>query len=177
MQLANWISFLKKWGATMNLVETKGILLFSKDQRKDKLVKIFTESAGKQMFYVRCPSENNPWHQRCSPILKPPYMGNHQNGRLVLLNNAKDIHPFVRSKVIFLLLVMQPTYWIWLILLFDRVRDPHLYQFLHEALQLMDQENDAEIITNILRSRFCTVSGSPWIGPIVRSLRKTDGFV
>ncbi len=37
----------------MNLVETKGILLFSKDHKeKDKLVKIFTESAGKQMFYV-----------------------------------------------------------------------------------------------------------------------------
>ena len=34
--------------------ETKGIILFSRDYKeKDKLIKIFTESAGKVMFFAK----------------------------------------------------------------------------------------------------------------------------
>ena len=34
--------------------ETKGIILFSRDYKeKDKLIKIFTESAGKVMFFCK----------------------------------------------------------------------------------------------------------------------------
>lgn len=46
----------------MALGETKGIILFTKDfKEKDKLVKIFTESYGKLMFFVKgAHRKNNP---------------------------------------------------------------------------------------------------------------------
>ena len=38
----------------MALAESKGLILFTKNHREnDMLVKIFTESAGKQMFYAK----------------------------------------------------------------------------------------------------------------------------
>lgn len=136
----------------MNLVETKGILLFSKDHKeKDKLVKIFTESAGKQMFYVKgAHRKNNPLAPALLSYTEATYMGTIKTEGLSFLNNAKDIHPFrtIQSDIF---IAGYATYLLNLAdsAIDDRVYDPHLYQFLHEALQLMDQENDAEIITNI----------------------------
>ncbi|MEG2705683.1 recombination protein O N-terminal domain-containing protein, partial [Lactococcus sp.] len=38
----------------MKSVETRGLVLYTKNYReKDKLVKIFTESFGKRMFFVK----------------------------------------------------------------------------------------------------------------------------
>ncbi len=52
--------------------ETKGIILFSRDYKeKDKLIKIFTESAGKVMFFAKgIHRANNPCKQRFSLLLK-----------------------------------------------------------------------------------------------------------
>ena len=62
----------------MNLVETKGILLFTRDHKeKDKLVKIFTESAGKQMFYVKgAHRKNNPLTPALLSYTEATYIGN-----------------------------------------------------------------------------------------------------
>ena len=40
----------------------------------------------------------------------------------------------------------------------DHQYDPHLFQFTQQALQRMDQGDDAEIITNILKSKYCNAS-------------------
>lgn len=52
--------------------ETKGIILFSRDYKeKDKLIKIFTESAGKVMFLQReFIVRTTPCKQRFSLLLK-----------------------------------------------------------------------------------------------------------
>lgn len=136
----------------MNLVETKGILLFTRDHKeKDKLVKIFTESAGKQMFYVKgAHLKNNPLTPALLSYTEATYIGNIRSEGLSFLNNAKDIHSFRKIQGD-IFLAGYATYLLNLAdsAIDDRVYDPNLYHFLHEALQLMDTDNDAEIITNI----------------------------
>lgn len=136
----------------MNLAETKGILLFSRDHKeKDKLVKIFTESAGKQMFYVKgAHRKNNPLAPALISYTEAVYIGTIRGEGLSFLNNAKDIHPF-RNIQADIFIAGYASYLLSLadVAIEDRVYDPHLYQFLHEALTLLDQGNDPEIITNI----------------------------
>ncbi|WP_394814988.1 DNA repair protein RecO, partial [Phocaeicola vulgatus] len=50
--------------------ETKGIILFSRDYKeKDKLIKIFTESAGKVMFFAKgIHRANNPLQTAVQPF-------------------------------------------------------------------------------------------------------------
>lgn len=135
-----------------NLVESKGIILFSKNHKeKDKLVKIFTESAGKMMFFVKgAHRQNNPLTPALLPFTEAVYIGDFREEGLSFLNNAKDIQGFRKiQEDIFL-----SGYGTYLLNLADaaiddRVYDPHLYHFLHQALSLMNTEVDAEIITNI----------------------------
>lgn len=136
----------------MALVESKGLILFAKDHKeKDKLVKIFTESAGKQMFYVRgAHRKNNPLQPAMMPFTEATYIGQFSDQGLSFLNAAKFIHPFrqIQSDIF---LAGYATYLLNLTdaAIEDRVYDPHFYQFLKEALLFIDQGKDAEVITNI----------------------------
>lgn len=135
-----------------NVGESKGMILFSRDYKeKDKLVKIFTESSGKLMFYVKgAHRKNNPLTPALQPYSEAVYIGSFKNEGLSFLNAAKDVKPFRKiQEDIFL-----SAYAAYLLSLVDaaiedRVYDPHLYQFLHQALKLMDDGMDAEVITNI----------------------------
>lgn len=135
-----------------NLAESKGLILFSRDYKeKDKLVKIFTESSGKLMFYVKgAHRKNNPLTPALQPYTQAVYIGSFHSEGLSFLNAAKDIQPFRRiQEDIFL-----SAYAAYLLNLVDaaiedRVYDPHLYQFLYQALKLMEDGLDAEIVTNI----------------------------
>lgn len=136
----------------MSIQESKGILLFSKNHKeKDKLVKIFTESAGKQMFYVKgAHRKNNPLAPALLPYTEAIYIGKFNSEGLSFLNSAKEIQPFrqIQSDIF---LAGYATYIMNLAdaAIEDRVYDPNLYTFLHHALLMMDQGNDAEIVTNI----------------------------
>lgn len=136
----------------MQLAETKGILLFSRDHKeKDKLVKIFTESAGKQMFYVKgAHRKNNPLRPALLNFTEAVYIGTIRNDGLSFLNSAKNVVAFRKiQEDIFL--AGYATYLLNLVdvAIEDRVYDPHLFHFTEEALTLINGGQDAEIITNI----------------------------
>lgn len=135
-----------------NIAESKGLILFSRDYKeKDKLVKIFTESSGKLMFYVKgAHRKNNPLTPALQPFTEAVYIGDFRSEGLSFLNSVKDLQPFRKiQEDIFL--NAYGTYLLNLVdsAIDDHAYDPNLYSFLHQALVMMNEGSDAEIITNI----------------------------
>lgn len=135
-----------------SMAEFNGLILFTKDYKeKDMLVKIFTESSGKLMFYVKgAHRKNNPLTPALQPYTEAVYIGSVRSEGLSFLNSAKDIRPF-RTIQQDIFISAYAAYLLGLTdaAIEDRVYDPYLYQFLRQALKLMDEGKDAEIITNI----------------------------
>lgn len=136
----------------MAVGETKGIILFTKDfKEKDKLVKIFTESSGKLMFFVKgAHRKNNPISSSILPFTEAIFIGDFREEGLSFLNGSKDVKPFrLIQQDIFI--NAYATYILSLVdaAIEDRVYDPQLFQFVQQALQLMNDGKDSEIITNI----------------------------
>lgn len=139
-------------GGQMDQVESKGILLFRRDHKeKDMLVKIFTESSGKLMFYVKgAHRKNNPLTAALLPYTQATYIGKFNAQGLSFLNSAKKIHPYsFIQKDIFA--AGYATYLMNLVdaAIEDQVYDPNLYTFLAQALALLDKDLDGQVITNI----------------------------
>lgn len=136
----------------MDVTETRGIILFSRDHKeKDKLVKIFTESYGKQMFYVKgAHRKNNPLTAALLNFTEGVYFGTIRSEGLSFLNGAKEITPF-RHIQEDIFVTAYGTYILNLVdaAIEDRLYDPHLYGFTHQALTQLDKGADPEIITNI----------------------------
>lgn len=135
-----------------HIAESKGIVLFTKDYKeKDKLVKIFTESAGKLMFFVKgAHRKNNPLTPAIMPYTQAVYLGKFNQEGLSFLNAVKDIQPFLKIQQD----IFAAAYATYLLALTDaaiedRVYDPNLFTFLQQALNLLDEGKDLEIITNI----------------------------
>ncbi|MHC5268086.1 DNA repair protein RecO [Enterococcus sp. LJL98] len=146
-----------------NLVESKGIILFTKDYKeKDKLVKIFTESSGKLMFFVKgAHRKNNPLTPALMPYTQATYMGKFNEEGLSFINGAKYVHPYLNiQKDIFI--AAYATYLLNLVdaAIEDRVYDPNLYTFLAQALERLDEGKDPEIITNIFEIQILHRFGS-----------------
>ncbi|OJG82981.1 DNA repair protein RecO [Enterococcus ratti] len=143
----------RKGGEKMSqLAESKGIILFSRNYKeKDKLVKIFTESAGKMMFYVKgIHRQNQPLAPALLPFTEAVYIGTFKNEGLSFIKSVKNIHPFRKiQEDIFL--SGYGTYLLNLVdaAIEDHQYDPTLFQFTQLALQKMDEEDDPQIITNI----------------------------
>lgn len=132
--------------------ESEGIILFSRDYKeKDKLVKIFTESSGKLMFFVKgAHRRNNPIAPAILPFTKATYIGDFRAEGLSFLNGVKNIEPFRKlQEDIFL-----NAYGAYLLGLADaaiddREYDPHLYGFTKQALTMMNEGYDGETVLNI----------------------------
>lgn len=136
----------------MSQSESKGIVLFTKNYKeKDKLVKIFTESAGKQMFFVRNANQpNNPLKSAILPFTEAVYIGQFRSEGLSFLTTVKDIQPFrLIQQDIFV--NAYATYISNLVdaAIDDKVYDPTLFGFTRQALMLLNEGKDPEIITNI----------------------------
>lgn len=135
-----------------NLVESKGLILFTRDYKeKDKLVKIFTESAGKQMFFAKnIQRPNNPLRSAIQPLTEAVYLGNFKSEGLSFLNSAKEVTPLHRLQAD-IFLNAYGTYILGLVdaAIDDHTYDPQLYQFTSEALHKMDDGEDGETILNI----------------------------
>lgn len=132
--------------------EVQGLVLFSKNYReKDKLVKIFTESYGKKMFFVKNANrKNNSLTPSLQPFTKSLFIADIKDDGLSFLNGVKEIKMFDEiQKDIFI--SAYGTYILNLIdvAIDDSVYDPALYGFALESLTLLNQKNDPEIITNI----------------------------
>lgn len=136
----------------MQVAETKGIVLFSRDyQEKDKLVKIFTESYGKQMFFVKgAHRKNNPLAPALLNFTEAVYFGSIRSEGLSFLNGAKEVKPF-RQIQQDIFLTAYGSYLLNLVdvAIEDHLYDPHLYSFTQQALMQLDNGSDPEIITNI----------------------------
>lgn len=132
--------------------ETKGIILFSRDYKeKDKLIKIFTESAGKVMFFAKgIHRANNPLQTAVQPFTEAVFIGNLKTEGLSFLNSAKEIQP-MRKLQEDIFLNAYGSYILGLAdaAIEDHVYDPSLYGFTREALQRMNEGADGETIMNI----------------------------
>lgn len=136
----------------MVLGESKGLVLFAKDYKeKDKLVKIFTESFGKQMFFIKnAHRKNNPLMPALLPFTQAVYIGDFRTEGLSFINSSKEVRPFLAiQQDIFL--NAYATYILNLAdtAIEDRVYDPGLFSFSMQALELIDEGKDPEVITNI----------------------------
>lgn len=132
--------------------EVRGLVLFSRDHReKDKLVKIFTESYGKIMFFAkRIHQPNNPLQAAILPFTEACYLGEIRSEGLSFLNAAKEVHSF-RHIQADIFISAYATYILGLVdaAIPDQEYDPALYGFCRDALRLMDNGRDAEVVTNI----------------------------
>lgn len=134
----------------MRDAETQGLVLYSRNYKeKDKLVKIFTESFGKRMFFVK-------------NFGKSPYASSLQaftDGKLTATINdggfsfIEDVSKVVVYKNISsdIFINAHASYIISLAdaAISDNQYDPGLYGFLKRSLELLDQGFDMEVVTNI----------------------------
>lgn len=146
----------------LSIGETKGLILFTKDYKeKDKLVKIFTESYGKMMFFVKgVHRKNNPIRASILPFTKAVYIGEFKNEGLSFLNSSKEVTPFLTiQQDIFI--NAYATYLLNLVdvAIEDRTYDPNLFFFADQALTLLNEGKDPEIITNIFEVQLLTRFG------------------
>lgn len=134
----------------MRDAESKALVLYSQNYKeKDKLVKMFTESFGKRMFFVK-------------NFSKSKYASSLQNfttGQIIAVINDEgfsfldDVSETVAYKRIAedIFINAHASYIISLAdtAIADNQYDPALYSFLIRALELLDEGFDMEIITNI----------------------------
>ena len=131
-------------------IESRGIVLYHRDYREDdKLVKIFTEQAGKLMFFVKHANRSR-LNSMIQPLtLADMYLKINDDG----LSYIEDIHEvqsfqginqdlFRLSYATYILALADAS-------IQDRQPDPALFAFLEQTLQLMDRGLDYEILTNI----------------------------
>lgn len=132
--------------------ETEGIVLFQRAHReKDKLVKIFTESYGKRMFFARRAAlSNNAISSAIMPYTRATYYVSIQDEGLSFLNATKNVEHF-REIQDDIFISAYATYILNLVDLAieDGVYDPFLYQFTYHALNLLNEKKDPEIIRSI----------------------------
>ncbi|TWS94952.1 DNA repair protein RecO [Streptococcus sp. sy018] len=134
----------------MVLQETRGLILYNQNFREDdKLVKIFTEQAGKRMFFVKHASRS-----KLAPVIQPltlaEFILNINTQGLSYIRDYHEIKVFsqINSDIFGL------SYASYIVALSDAAisdgtYDPHLFAFLTKTLELMDDGIDYEILTNI----------------------------
>ncbi|WP_285011566.1 DNA repair protein RecO [Lactococcus formosensis] len=134
----------------MKSVETRGLVLYTKNYReKDKLVKIFTESFGKRMFFVKNFARSK-YASSLQNFTSASLMGTINDEGFSFLDDVSDTITYKHiSEDIFL--NAHASYIISLAdaAIPDNQYDSSLYAFLIKCLDLLDEGFDKEIVTNI----------------------------
>lgn len=143
----------------MERIETRGIVLYNRNFREDdKLVKIFTEQAGKRMFFVKHASRSK-LVAGIQPLTVADFLLKiNPNG----LSYIEDFHQTQVLKYIHkdIFHLAHASYVLALAdaALQDEVTDPTLFAFLVKTLELMEAGLDSQVLTHIfevqLLSRF-----------------------
>lgn len=130
--------------------ESRGLILYNRNYREDdKLVKIFTETAGKRMFFVKHASKS-----KLSSVIQPLTRANF----LLKLNDSglsyiDDYHDAELYQSINedIFRMSYATYVVALAdaAIVDNYPDPQLFAFLVKTLELMNEGLDYEVLTNI----------------------------
>ncbi|MBM7643348.1 DNA repair protein RecO [Streptococcus loxodontisalivarius] len=129
---------------------SKGLVLYNRNFREDdKLVKIFTESSGKRMFFVKHASKSK-LASVIQPLTVAEFIMKISDSGLSYIEDYREVSVFKAiNEDIFKL-----SYATYIVSLADAAvndnqYDPHLFDFLVKTLELMEQGLDYEILTNI----------------------------
>lgn len=134
----------------MNRVETRGLVLYNRPYREhDMLVKIFTETEGKRMFFVRH-AHQSKLTAVIQPLTSSDFILTLGKEGLGFIEDYREsqVFPGVTGDIFKL---AYATYLLALAdaAIVDQVPDPALFAFLNRTLELMEEGLDVEILTNI----------------------------
>ncbi|EHI69144.1 DNA repair protein RecO [Streptococcus ictaluri] len=134
----------------MQTKESFGIVLYNKNYREDdKLVKLFTEVAGKRMFFVKQISRSK-LASVVQPLRAAEFILKLSDTGLSYIEDYSQAETYRHiNEDIFRL--AYATYLLALVdvAIADNEPDPHLFAFLKKTLDLMEEGLDYEILTNI----------------------------
>ncbi|MDW5544118.1 DNA repair protein RecO [Streptococcus mutans] len=134
----------------MQTKETRGLVLYNRQFREDdKLVKIFTETSGKHMFFVRH-ATNSKLSSVIQPLILADFILKINNHGLSYIEDYKGVSLFKEINADIYKLAYA-TYLVSLAdaAISDAVYGAPLFAFLIKTLELMDEGLDYEILTNI----------------------------
>lgn len=134
----------------MERIETRGLVLYNRHFREDdKLVKIFTEKAGKRMFFVKHASKSK-LIASIQPLTLADFILKINEDGLSYIEDFHQVEPFrAINGDIFLLSYASYILSLADACLQDKVYDSALFAFLVKTLELMDTGLDYEILTNL----------------------------
>lgn len=134
----------------MQTKESRGLVLFNRNYREDdKLVKIFTETAGKRRFFVKHIS-----HSKLASVIQPltlaDFLMKINDSGLSYIDDVKEVQTFKTINAD----IFRLSYASYIVALADAAiedgrHDAPLFAFLVKTLELMEQGLDYEILTNI----------------------------
>ena len=134
-------------------ITSQGLVLYNRNFREDdKLVKIFTEQAGKRMFFVKHAGQS-----KLAPVIQPLVLA-----RFLLrinddgLSYIEDYHevmtfPKINSDL-FVMAHAEES-------LHANQQDAPLFAFLQKSLELMEEGLDYQVLTNIFEIQILTRFG------------------
>lgn len=144
------------------LEEVRGLVLsVRKHRERDYLVKLFTGRYGKLMFFVRGTKKPNfSLKPAIQPFTSATYIADIRQEGLCFLRDAKDITPYTGIQQD----IFKNAYATYILQLADaaledRVVDPRLFEQLVQALEVINEDKDAEVIMNIFEVRFLRYFG------------------
>lgn len=145
-----------------HLEEVEGIVLYQRRHReRDYLVKIFTREFGKIMFFIRGSKKpQGEIYQAIQPYSKAIFIADIRDDGLSFLRGAKNIESHRDLQTDFI----NHSYATYMCTLADAALEDHLpnlemYKLLNDALLLIDEGYEAEVITNILEVKFLDFFG------------------
>lgn len=144
----------------MQRIETRGIVLYNRNFREDdKLVKIFTEQAGKRMFFVKHAAKSK-LNSGIQPLTIADYIVKLNEDGLGYIDDFHQVRTFKSiHEDIFTLAYASYIVSLADACMQDGIADAALFAFLEKTLELMESGLDAEILTNIFEIQLLTRFG------------------
>ena len=131
-------------------ITSKGLVLYNRNFREnDKLVKIFTEQAGKRMFFVKH-ARNSKLNPVVQPLVVADFLMKINDDGLSYIDDYQEVTTFQHINHD-LFTMAYATYVVALAdaSIQDNKIDSALFAFLQKTLELMEQGLDYEVLTNI----------------------------
>ena len=130
----------------MQTKETYGLVLYNRNYREDdKLVKIFTETNGKHMFFVKHAGKSR-FNSVIQPLTAAKFILKINDTGLSFIEDYKEVESFKEINAD----LFRLSYASYVTALADAaVPDAQLFTFVNKTLSLMEEGLDYEILTNI----------------------------
>lgn len=145
-----------------HLEEVEGIVLYHRKYReRDFLVKIFTQQYGKVMFFVRgSKKQQGSILQSIQPFTKGTFIADIREEGLSFFRGTKDLKSLRDIQTD----IFKHAYATYICALVDAAIEdqiPHMRMFveLEQALDLINEDYNPEVITNIIEIKFLTYFG------------------